>query len=68
VSKKPRLFSVDVETAAQRIERAIDRRAAHAAFPWHVVLAIRFGQLLPAALCDALLAGRGRKPKLARRT
>jgi short-subunit dehydrogenase len=67
-SKKPRLFSVDVETAARRIERAIDRRAAYAAFPWHVVLAIRLGQLLPAPLYDALLADRGRKPKPAKQT
>jgi short-subunit dehydrogenase len=65
-SKKSRLFSIDVETTAERIERAIDRRAAYSAFPWHMALVIRLGRLLPARLYDALLAGRGRKPKPAK--
>ena len=64
-SKKSRLASIDVEDAAARIERAIDRRAASSAFPWPVALAVRFGRLLPSAVYARVLAGRGRKPKSA---
>jgi 2-hydroxycyclohexanecarboxyl-CoA dehydrogenase len=62
-SKKSRLVSIDVEDAAARIERAIDRRAAYSAFPWPVALAVGFGRLLPAALYDRVLSGRGRTPR-----
>jgi short-subunit dehydrogenase len=62
-SKKSRLFSIDVEQAAEKIERAIDRRAAHFAFPWPVALAVGIGRCLPAALYDRVVAGRGREPR-----
>lgn len=66
-SKKSRLASIDVERTAALIERAIERRAAYAAFPWPVALAARVGRFFPPALYDALLAGRGRRPKRAPR-
>jgi short-subunit dehydrogenase len=62
-SKKSRLVSIDVDDAAARIERAIDRRSAYSAFPWPVALAVRVGGLLPTSGYDRVLAGRGRKPK-----
>lgn len=62
-SKKSRLFSIDREDAVTAIERAIDRRAAYAAFPAAVAWAARLGRLLPIPLYDRLLAGRGAKPK-----
>jgi short-subunit dehydrogenase len=62
-SKKARGFSIDVEDATAVIERAIDRRAAYVAFPWQVAWATRLARLLPIAVYDRVLAGRGRKPK-----
>ena len=62
-SKKARGFAIDVEDAAARIERAIDRRVAYFAFPWPVALATRIGGWLPIAVYDRALAGRGRTPK-----
>ena len=62
-SKKSRLFSVDVEEAAARIEAAIHRRAAWCSFPRTLALALALTHLLPAPVYDRLLAGRGRAPK-----
>ncbi len=62
-SKKARGFSIDVEDATALMERAIDRRVAYFAFPARVAWATRFGRLLPIAVYDRVLAGRGRKPK-----
>jgi len=45
------------------MSRAIIARKRHYAFPFPLVLLATLGQLLPAALYDHLLAGRGRKPK-----
>jgi hypothetical protein len=54
---------MDLEPALDRIERAIERREAVAAFPWPLVALVRVGGALPAPLYDRLLAGRGPKPK-----
>ncbi|RIL00063.1 MAG: short-chain dehydrogenase [Proteobacteria bacterium] len=62
-SKKGRGTSIDVEDATARMLRAIDARRRYAAFPALVVAATTFGRLLPAALYERLLAGRGRTPK-----
>lgn len=66
-SKKARGFSVDVEDATARMLRAIDARTPYVAFPAPVAWATRLGGLLPVALYDRMLAGRGRKPKPAQR-
>lgn len=62
-SKKSRLVSIDVDTAAERIHWAIRRRKRLYAFPRHVSLIASLARVLPAAVYDRLLAGRGRKPK-----
>jgi len=62
-SKKTRLFSIGVEDAAARIERAIARRQRRSTFPLGIAWAVRGASWLPAPLYEALLAGRGRKPK-----
>jgi short-subunit dehydrogenase len=59
--KKP--FQIDVENATLRMCRAIVARRRRYAFPLSLALLAKLGQLLPAALYDRLLAGRGRKPK-----
>lgn len=62
-SRKSHLFSVDVEEAAARIEDAIRRRRAWKSFPRSVAWPVALGRLLPVAVYDRLLAGRGRRPK-----
>ncbi|HJY79579.1 MAG TPA: SDR family NAD(P)-dependent oxidoreductase [Candidatus Binatia bacterium] len=62
-SQKRRPFPMDVEDATWRMYRAIIARKRRYAFPFPLVLLTTLGQLLPAALYDHLLAGRGRKPK-----
>jgi NADP-dependent 3-hydroxy acid dehydrogenase YdfG len=62
-SKKSRLLSLDVEDAAARIERAMARRQRRSEFPFWVALAVRLASWLPAPLYEAMLAGRGRRPK-----
>jgi short-subunit dehydrogenase len=62
-SKKSRFASVDVEDATAAMERAIDARRRHFAFPPLIVAATTVSRLLPAALYERVVAGRGRKPK-----
>jgi hypothetical protein len=62
-SKKSRLGSIDVEDATAAMERAIDARRRYFAFPRLFVAATTVSRLLPAALYERVVAGRGRKPK-----
>jgi len=53
----PTPFLASGERAARRIKRGIDRGAARIDFPWPLVLGMRFCDLAPAAIGDAILRG-----------
>ncbi|HET8702064.1 MAG TPA: SDR family NAD(P)-dependent oxidoreductase [Nitrococcus sp.] len=61
--RKSRPFELELEAATARMHRAILVRKSVYAFPWPLVLAAKLCRLLPPSLYDALLAGRGPKPK-----
>lgn len=56
-------FILDVDTAVERMARAIERGAAFAVVPWQMALVARLMKLLPDPLYDALFARAGRKPR-----
>ena len=58
--KRRKPFQLDLEPATARMARAIRARRRSYAFPLPLVLATGFGQLLPAALYDRLVARRRR--------
>jgi short-subunit dehydrogenase len=58
-AEKRKPFQLDVEDATRRMHRAIQARRSHYAFPAPMALAARIGRLLPSALYDRLLTGRG---------
>jgi short-subunit dehydrogenase len=51
----PTPFLVSGERAARRIKRGIDRGARRVSFPWPLVFGMRFCDLAPAAIGDAIL-------------
>jgi short-subunit dehydrogenase len=51
----PTPFLVSGERAARRITRGIDRGARRVSFPWPLVFGMRFCDLAPAAIGDAIL-------------
>jgi short-subunit dehydrogenase len=53
----PTPFLASGERAARRIKRGIDRGAARIDFPWPLVLGMRFCDLAPAPIGDAILRG-----------
>jgi short-subunit dehydrogenase len=53
----PRPLSVSGEHAAARIKRGIDRGRRRVVFPWPMALGMRFCDLAPAALGDAIVRG-----------
>lgn len=53
----PTPFLATGERAARRIKRGIDRGAARIDFPWPLVLGMRFCDLAPAPVGDAILRG-----------
>jgi len=59
--KKP--FRLDLETATERIWKAIQTRKAYDAFPGPLAGLVRLGWMLPASWYDRLVAGRGPEPK-----
>ena len=61
--KRTRPFAMDLETATERIHRAIEARKPVYAFPRSLVAVVRLGRALPAPVYDRLLAGRGPGPK-----
>lgn len=63
-SRRKRPFQLDVEDATRRMHGAILARRKSYAFPAPMLLAVGLGRILPAALYDRLLVGRGRKPKV----
>ncbi len=61
--KDNRPFLLELEPATARMHRAIERRRAFYAFPRPLVALAWLGRVLPAALYDRVVAGRGPKPK-----
>jgi short-subunit dehydrogenase len=53
----PTPFLVSTERAAQRVKRGIDRGRGRVSFPWPLVLGMRLGDALPAAVGDRILRG-----------
>jgi hypothetical protein len=49
----PFLFSLD--RAALLVRRGIDRGQRRVAFPWPLIVALRFADLMPAGLGDAIM-------------
>lgn len=63
----PMPFLMDVDAFAARALRIIDAGRSFAVIPWQMAWVARLLRILPDAWFDAAMAGRGRKPKLARR-
>jgi hypothetical protein len=51
----PTPFLISVEAAAWVVKRGIDRGHRRTAFPWPLVLGLRFCDLAPASLGDAIM-------------
>jgi len=62
-ARRRRPLEMELEDATRRMHRAIRARRRAYAFPLPLALAVAVGRLLPAALYDSLLAGRGRRPR-----
>jgi short-subunit dehydrogenase len=61
--KKWKPFQLEVEEATRRMAHAIIAKKSYYAFPFPLVLVAALGRMLPPALYDWLLTGRGRRPK-----
>ena len=62
-SKKKRPGEMELEDATARMHKAILLRKRRYAFPFPLALAVGFSRMLPAALYERLLSGRGRNHK-----
>jgi short-subunit dehydrogenase len=51
----PKPFLASTATAARKVKHAIDRGRRRSAFPWPLVLGLRFCDLAPASIGDAIL-------------
>jgi short-subunit dehydrogenase len=61
----PMPFILEAGDAARRIARAIDAGKSFAVIPWQMAIVGRILRVLPNALYDRVMAGRGRKPRRA---
>lgn len=61
----PMPFILPVDVAARRIARVIDAGTSYAVVPWQMAIVTKLMRLLPNRLFDAILSGRGRKPRSA---
>jgi hypothetical protein len=59
----PMPFLLDVDEAARRIVRAIDRRKCFYVLPWQMAVVGRLLRILPRPVYDALVAHAPRKPR-----
>jgi short-subunit dehydrogenase len=59
----PMPFILPADEAARRIARIIDSGTSYAVVPWQMAIVAKLLRLLPNRLFDALLSGRGRKPR-----
>jgi hypothetical protein len=62
-SARRRLTSIGVEDASAAMLAAIDERQRRLVFPALYLAAEQLSRLLPAAVYERVVAGRGRKPK-----
>jgi short-subunit dehydrogenase len=60
----PMPFILPVDEAARRIARVIDSGTSYAVVPWQMAIVAKLLRLLPNRLFDAILSGRGRKPRI----
>ena len=56
-------FLIDADDAARRFARVMDAGRSYAVIPWQMAVVGRILTVLPTPVFDALLAGRGRKPR-----
>ena len=56
-------FLIDADDAARRFARVMDAGQSYAVIPWQMAIVGRILTVLPTPVFDALLAGRGRKPR-----
>lgn len=56
-------FLLDVDEFAARAQRAIDAGASYRVIPWQMAVVVKLLRLLPNALYDRLLQGKGRKQR-----
>jgi len=56
-------FLIDADDAARRFARAMDAGKSYTVIPWQMAIVGRILTVLPTPVFDALLAGRGRKPR-----
>ena len=61
----PMPFIIGADDAARRIARVIDSSKSFAVIPWQMAIAGRLLKLVPIALFDRMMAGRGHKPRKA---
>ncbi len=59
----PMPFILPATEAARRIARVIDTGRSYAVVPWQMAIVAKLLRLLPNPLFDAILSGRGRKPR-----
>ena len=59
----PMPFIIGADDAARRIARVIDSSKSFAVIPWQMAIIGRLLKLLPNAVFDRIMAGRGHKPR-----
>ena len=59
----PMPFILEANDAARRIVRVLDSSKSFAVIPWQMAIVGRLLKLLPIALFDRMMAGRGHKPR-----
>ncbi len=67
VNTYPMPFILPVDEAVRRIARVIDAGRSYAVVPWQMAIVAKLLRLLPNRLFDAILSGRGRKPRIIER-
>ena len=59
----PMPFIIEADDAARRIVRVLDSSKRFAVIPWQMAIVARLLKLLPNALFDRMMQGRGHKPR-----
>ena len=59
----PMPFIIQADDAARRIVRVLDSSKSFAVIPWQMAIVGRLLKLVPIALFDRMMAGRGHKPR-----
>jgi short-subunit dehydrogenase len=61
----PMPFIIKADDAARRIVRVLDSSKSFAVIPWQMAIVGRLLKLVPSAIFDRMMAGRGHKPRKA---